>query len=214
MPDERPSIDELVVADAPQSWAAAGFALDGDECRIGSTRVRLVGRGAGSGILSWSLRNIAPVDPAAGIDGIATRVSERPPGPPGDHPCGALAVDHVVLMSPDGERTAAAFTAATGLEVRRVRDTDSYGAPMRQRFFRLGETLLELVSTEPPAAGPASFFGLALTVADLDALPERYGEHLGRIKDAVQPGRRIAGLRHRDFDLSVPMIFITPEPRS
>ena len=38
--------------------------------------------------------------------------------------------------------------------------------------------------------------------------PSSYGEHLGRIKDAVQPGRRIATLRHRDLGLSVAIAFM------
>ncbi len=209
MTEPRPSIDELVVGDEPETWTAAGFTVDGDTCRIGTVRVRLAGRDAGSGISAWSLRNLLV---AGDIDGIPTSSSDRAPATPAQHECGAGLVDHVVLMSPDGERTAAAVSAATGLEVRRVRDTDSYGMPMRQRFFRLGEVLLELVSSEPPAPGPVAFFGLAVTVDDLDALPALLGEHVGAIKDAVQPGRRLAALRHRALDISVPMIFMSPEP--
>ena len=62
---------------------------------------------------------------------------------------------------------------------------------------------------EPSGDGPAGFVGLAYTVADLDALPARYGEGLGRVKDAVQPGRRIATLRHRAFDMSVATAFMS-----
>jgi len=36
---------------------------------------------------------------------------------------------------------------------------------------------------------------------------------LGRIKDAVQPGRRIATLRHRGLELSVATAFISAYPR-
>ena len=207
------TIDEIVVADEPDAWRAAGFSVDPDGCaRIGTVRVRLAGRSAGKGIVGWSLRDAVDAAGLTEIDGVPTSASSVPAAEPATHDCGAVLIDHVVLMSADGERTAAAVTAATGLDVRHVRDTDSYGLPMRQRFFRLGEVLLELVSTEPPSDGPVAFFGLALTVADLDALPAHYGEHLGAIHDAVQPGRRLASLRHKDFDVSVPIILMTPEP--
>ena len=111
MTEPRPSIDELVVGDEPASWTAAGFTVDGDTCRIGTVRVRLAGRDAGSGITAWSLRDLVA---AGDIDGIPTSSSDRAPATPGQHACGARLVDHVVLMSPDGERTAAAVTAATG----------------------------------------------------------------------------------------------------
>ena len=48
---------------------------------------------------------------------------------------------------------------------------------MRQTFFRLGPVILELVGPpQPDGDGPARFWGIAFTVADLDAtaaLPRR-----------------------------------------
>jgi hypothetical protein len=84
---------------------------------------------------------------------------------------------------------------------------------MEQRFFRLGEVILELVGT--PGAhgeGPATFWGLALTVDDLDAAATHLGERLGPVTDAVQRGRRIATLRHEAVGLHVPIAFLTAAP--
>ena len=50
------TLDELTVADAPDAWSACGFAVDGDTCVVGDTRIRLAGPDAGRGLLSWSLR--------------------------------------------------------------------------------------------------------------------------------------------------------------
>jgi hypothetical protein len=214
MHDDRPTIDELVVGDEPSAWAGAGFSVDDDgTCRIGSVRVRLAGRADGPGVRSWSLRGIDP-PPDGDIDGLATTSSGRPPAEPARHPNGVIGFDHVVVASSDGDRTAAAITSATGLDVRRIRETTSYGSPMRQWFFRLGEVVLEMVAPDDgDGRTPTSFFGLALNVQDISALPDLYGEHLSGPKDAVQPGRRIATLRHRPLDLSVPIAFMSPDPR-
>ena len=84
---------------------------------------------------------------------------------------------------------------------------------MRQLFFRLGEVILEVVGQPDVAgAGDPGFFGLAITVTDLDATARLLGEHLGAAKDAVQEGRRIATLRHRDLGMSVATAFMSPEP--
>ena len=94
-----------------------------------------------------------------------------------------------------------------------MRETTSYGSPMRQVFFRAGSVVVELVGPDQPTAdGPAGFFGLAFTVTDLDAAAELLGAGLGAPKDAVQPGRRIATLRHRDLGLSVAIALMSPEP--
>ena len=213
------TIDELVVGDPPEAWVDAGFAVDPDGvCRIGGVAVRLDPE-QGRGIRRWSLRGIG-ADTV--VDGIPTAASGADPDAghsPPTHPNGVLRIDHLVVASSDGGRTAGALTEL-GLEARRTRDDDtSYGMPMRQTFFRLGEVILELIAPQqaldgstPGARQGARFYGLALDVEDLDGLADRYGTCLGRIKDAVQPGRRIATLRHRDIGLSAAIAFMSPGP--
>ncbi len=211
------TIDELVVGDPPEAWVDAGFAVDPDGvCRIGGVAVRLDPE-QGRGIRRWSLRGIDADTVVDGIPTAATDAGTGPGQPPAIHPNGVLRIDHLVVASSDGDRTAGAL-AALGLEARRTRDDDtSYGMPMRQTFFRLGEVILELIAPQEALDGSAPgarFYGLALDVEDLDALAGRYGPCLGRIKDAVQPGRRIATLRRRDLGLSAAIAFMTPGPGS
>ncbi len=210
------TIDEILVGDPAEAWTAAGFSVDGDgTCRIGAVRVRLVGRGGGKRILGWSLRDAPAARLADGsLDGLPTTGSEAPTPELATHPNGATHIDHVVLLSPDLARTTAVL-AAIGVTPRGERDSDTYGAPMRQVFFRLGEVILELVG-QPDTAGEGApgFFGLAITVTDLDAAAALLGDHLGTAKDAVQAGRRIATLRHRDVGMSVATALMSPEPRA
>ena len=197
------------MGDEPETWAAAGFHVDDGVCRIGAVRVCLRGREDGKGIRSWTLRDLAGV-PDGSLDGIPTEVADRGPCRPADHPNGVVAIDHVVLITPDTARTVDAL-GTVGLEPRRTRHTDTYGAPFLQTFFRAGEVIVELIGPEEPGGdGPAGFFGLAHTVADLDATAALLGGHLGRAKDAVQPGRRIATLRHRNLGMSVATAFMSP----
>jgi len=183
-----------------------GFTVDAaGNCLIGE--VRLVVEGGDQGLCAWSLDG---VDSGGGIDGLATH---RAPDATrataagravGSHPNGVVAIDHVVVTSPDLARTTSALQAV-GLEPRRTRE---HGA-MRQIFFRLGPVILELVGPPAPGGdGPARFWGIAFTVADLDATARFLGDRLGRVKDAVQPGRRIASLR-KEAGLTVPMAFMS-----
>ncbi len=210
-----PSVElaEITVADPPEAWAAAGFAVEADgTTKVGSVRLHLVGRDRGKRIVSWGLSGDARGDD---IDGLATTwTGARPsPGAGPSHANGVTAIDHIVLVTPDTARTTAALEAV-GLEVRRVRHTDQYGPPFLQTFFRAGEVIVELIGPEEPSGdGPAAFFGLAFTVADLDATAAALGDGLGAVKDAVQPGRRIATLRHKEFGMSVATAFMSPEPK-
>ncbi|MDQ1375067.1 MAG: hypothetical protein QOJ09_2405, partial [Actinomycetota bacterium] len=145
---------------------------------------------------------------SAEVDGLPTASSEEPARPTPAHPNGVTDLDHLVLMTPDIGRTTAAIEA-TGLPLRRTRETDQYGPPFRQTFFKLGDVVLEVIGpVEPRNDKPAHFYGLAFTVADLDATASYLGDRLHPPKDAVQPGRRIATL-DRDAGSSVPIAFMS-----
>lgn len=207
-----PTLDEISVADAPEAWSAIGFEVDGDACLIGEVRVRLVGGDAGEGLLSWSLRDLESTE----LDGLATtRSDHQPPSAGPAHPNGITALDHVVVITPDLERTVAALQRA-GIDLRRIREEPTPAGAPRQAFFRLGPVILEVVQ-EPADAiergggidRPAFFWGLALVAPDLDATVAELGDRVSEIRPAIQPGRRIATLR-RSAGLALPVALITP----
>jgi len=231
------ALDGLTVGGTPEAWRAAGFTVVDDRIRIGAVTLALTSRSGrdalssgtegrvqkqdlpvldatlcaqeqraasrsdegDAGIVGWSL-------PAA--DGLPH--ADITPARPTDHPNTATAIDHVVIASPDLDRTTEALVSL-GLDLRRTRDAGR----MEQRFFRAGEVILEVVGT--PGAhddGPSTFWGLALTVEDLDAAAALLGGHLGPVSDAVQRGRRIATLRHEPLGLHTPIALMTaPPPR-
>lgn len=202
------AVDEFAVADPAGAWVSAGFTVDADDvCRVGGVRIRLVGRDSGKGIVGWSLRGLPQA--VDDIDGVVTTQSDAPIATPAEHPNGVTAIDHVVLLSPDLDRTVRAL-AAVGVEPRRERDTELGGRPMRQIFFRLGEVIVEVVGS--PGAnsdGPSTLWGLTYVVADIDATASFFGDRTAPVKDAVQPGRRITTVRHRDLGMSVATAMIS-----
>jgi hypothetical protein len=195
------TIDELRVGDAAEAWRSAGFTVDDDVCRVGAVRIQLAVDG--TGITGWTLRGI-PQD-TADIDGVTTSWSSNEPGQPETHPNGVTRIDHVVLMTPDLARTTAALQAV-GLDVRRERDAGAF----TQVFFRLGEVILEVVGAKEPAPGPAHLWGITFSVDDIDVTAEYLGDRIGRVKDAVQPGRRITTLRGESIGITPAVAFISP----
>ncbi|MGZ4797825.1 MAG: VOC family protein [Acidimicrobiia bacterium] len=205
-----PAVVAIEIADDPAGWRDAGFTVDADGvARVGSIALRLIGRADTiKGIRAWTWSDLADAGP---LDGLPTGSGSRASEPPGEHPNGVTLVDHVVVVTPNLERTVPVFEAR-GLTVRRVRHTDQYGPPFRQVFFRGGETIIEMIGPDEPDPTDdrsAHFYGLAFTVRDLDATAALLGDGLGGIKDAVQPGRRIATLRHGEFGISVPIAMMS-----
>jgi hypothetical protein len=203
------TVDEFDVADPADAWASAGFTVDSDAtCVVGGVRVRLVGRQRGTGIVGWSLAGL-PVDAVGDLDGIPTSTSDGVIATPATHHNGVLSVDHVVLLSPDLGRTVAALDAI-GVQPRRERDAELGGQAIRQVFFRLGDVIVEVVgSPDTVGDGPASLWGITYVVEDIDATAAFLATRTTRIKDAVQPGRRITTLDHRAFGMSVRTAFIS-----
>jgi hypothetical protein len=203
-----PPLVEITVGDEPAAWMSIGFTVDeGGVAMVGTVALRLAGQAAGRGIIGWAL-----ADGGGDIDGLATAAADlgslpSAPAPHhnGPHPNGALAIDHLVVTTPDLERTTAALETR-GIRARRTREA---WQGRSQRFFRMGEVILEVMGPqEPEGDGPATFWGLAFTVADLDGTAVRLGGRIGEPKAAVQPGRRIATL-HAGDAISVPVAFMS-----
>jgi hypothetical protein len=141
---------------------------------------------------------------------VPTTASNASPVTPATHRNGVVAVDHVVLLSPDLTRTVDAL-AALGVHPRRERDGELGGRAIRQVFFRLGEVIIEVVGAPDTAGdGPSTLWGLTYVVADVDATARAFGDRTSPVKDAVQPGRRITTLRHFEFGMSVRTALISP----
>jgi hypothetical protein len=207
------SIEELTIADAPGAWSALGFTVDEDVCRVGNVRFRLAGRDAGRGVVAWTLRGVESTE----LDGLPTTRADSGAATsldPPAHPNGIAGLDHVVAITPALDRTVAALQGA-GLDLRRIREEPTPAGAPRQAFFRLGGEILEVVQAPEDATarsggpdGPAFFWGLAFTTPDLDATAAHLADHVGEIRPAVQPGRRIATVR-RSAGLAVPVALMS-----
>jgi catechol 2,3-dioxygenase-like lactoylglutathione lyase family enzyme len=191
-----PILEELEIADEPADWRALGFEVEDGVCKVSSVRLRLVGKGQRRGILGWKLAD----------------QEEAAAAPP--QPNGVERIDHVVLLSPDLDRTVEELRS-DGLELRRIREGDTPGGSTRQAFFRLGEPILEVVQAPEGTSvarnpdGPARLWGIAFRVDDLDVTGSALGGLLGAPRDAVQPGRKIATLRP-EAGLGPAIAFMTP----
>jgi catechol 2,3-dioxygenase-like lactoylglutathione lyase family enzyme len=191
-----PTLEELEIADEPGDWRALGFEVEDGVCQVSSVRLRLVGKGPRRGILGWKL---APEPAAAAAS---------------PQPNGVERIDHVVLLSPDLDRTVEELRS-DGFELRRIREGETPGGSTRQAFFRLGEPILEVVQAPEGSSvarnpdGPARLWGIAFLVDDLDATGSALGGLLGTPRDAVQPGRKIATLRP-EAGLGPAIAFMTP----
>jgi catechol 2,3-dioxygenase-like lactoylglutathione lyase family enzyme len=203
------AVTGLTVGDEPELWRELGFVVDGNMCTVGAIRVTLTGEGRG--LRAWGLHD-ATLD-GDRVDGLRTTLEPVPdPGP--IHPNGITEVDHVVVWTPDHDRTLEAL-ASCGFELRRTTGIlEAYGDKVKQAFFRPPGTIIEVVGPPEPTGDPpgrAGFFGIAFTSADLEATAALLGDRLKPAKDATQPGRRIATLAS-SAGSTVPFAIMSPDP--
>lgn len=228
----------LTVTDDPSTWERLGFTVEDIAVRIGTVTILCAGAALPGdetkGIVEWTIgwapetlaeHDLDPDDLPGDIDGVPTSAivgAGTPPVAPA-HPNGVTAIDHVVVMTPDLDRTVAEFEAL-GIACRRIREGAAYGSKaVRQAFFWLGnpegadaeKVIVEVVGpqvVDPERADePASFFGLALTSTDLALSGSIIGEHLKPPTDAVQPGRKIASISSKAGS-SVALVLMSPHP--
>jgi hypothetical protein len=213
-------VESLTIAGDPELWRSLGLTVLNDgTIPLFGTSLRVVAPASGAlgsdnpetGIVSWALSGIPVPGPSESaavlIDGLPTEVVEEAPPVFASHDMAASALDHVVVLTPDLERTSAAIEEATGCELKRIREVGS----MRQGFHRIsrGGLIVELVERPDVPDGDAAFWGLVLIVDDLDQVYSQLGpERVSAPKDAVQPGRQIATIRG-DVGLGLPVAFMT-----
>ena len=187
-------LDGIRLGAGTDALSRLGLTMTDDATNVGGVTLEVA---AGSGLLGLDLAG-APADgPLPLVD-----VTTVPPMDPTAHPLGATAVDHVVVLCGDVHAT----VEALGSTPRRVDERDG-----RTYAFVLADTtVLEFVGPRQPDDRPARLWGLALTVADLDAAVALLGDACGPAKDAFQPGRRIATVRHEQLDLRVPTVLLSP----
>jgi hypothetical protein len=196
-------IEQLTIGADPAAWGRVGFAVDGHGTSVGSVGLHF---DAGEGIVGWRLdrADVQEIDGLPFAPAAAARTAADP------HPNGVTQIDHVVVLTPDLERTTDAFERL-GVERRRLRKVETDDGTLRQGFFRLGEVILEVVEHRRVEPGPARFWGITFAVENLDACAELLGNRLGPIRDAVQPGRRIATVRPA-AGLGLPVALISAPP--
>lgn len=210
MTSDDVKVEWLTVAGDPAAWRSIGLTVtEGGLIPLIGTSIRVVPEADGErGLIAWALSGGGPGgDPSSDIDGLRTDVVDGADPVFTDHPLGASALDHVVVTTPDLERTSNALASATGCELKRIRDLGK----MRQGFHRIGRggLIVELVERPDVPAGPASFWGLVLIVDDIDAACVLIGEDgVSPPKDAVQPGRQIATVRET-VGLGLPVALMT-----
>jgi hypothetical protein len=188
-------IGELVIGGSRANWAQVGinFSQDG-VFAIGDIALR-IDESLPAGLHSWAFTNIDST--ISSIDGIPTTEvlidSQQSENETHEFVLKPLGMDHVVVNTPDLERTSGALHNATGAELKRIRDA---GNGMRQGFHRLGEVIVEIVSAPSMPAGDASLWGFVINVADVNAVAAYLGpDVLSPPKPAVQKNRLIATFR-------------------
>jgi hypothetical protein len=215
---------ELVVGGTTDPWERLGLSFVKNVTAVGAVRLRVVPF-LNPGLQSVGILQDDPEGhdhaahehaegqcehdhgPRPGfLDGAAYhRLEHIDPVEPNRGPLDARLIDHVVLMTPDLERTCTKITEATDAPLKRVREAP----PVRQGFFRLGEVILEVVQSPDVPAGGAKWWGLVINVADLQAACERLGpDVISAPKAAVQPGRFIATVRS-ELGLGVPLALMS-----
>ncbi|KXS17416.1 hypothetical protein M427DRAFT_133529 [Gonapodya prolifera JEL478] len=214
---------EVRIADESAGWRAAGFNVRNDgQFNIGDVDFQLLGKNAARPgqypVLSWLL-----LDPSArarpgsfetrAVEGLDIRLTSEDPGEAikRAHPNRAEQVASLVIQTPDVERTVKALKDTLGMEPRRVIIPKDGKAPT-MALFKIGSTIIEVVR----GSGQTRFWGLMVETQDIEKTYELVKERGGarKLKDAVQPGRKIFTLENKAVGVGVDVAFISRNPKA
>lgn len=187
-------------------WQSLGLPFQGDSCLVSNVEL-MVHPGAGQ-LESWTF--LGDTSLTTEIDGITTHVvtkAEQHPMVSALSHQKVVGLDHVVVNTDNLDRTCEAIESVLHLPVKRERDA---GNGVVQRFHKLENTIIEVVSGPHVQTTGASLWGFVLSVDDLFEWAQEVGENITSVpKKAVQPGRYISTVR-ASVGLGVPIAFMTP----
>ena len=196
----------LHVGGSREPWQQLGLTFTHDSCLLAN--VDLTVSGLPLGLHSWTLET--GTDAHVDIDGIATTLVAAAPHHPDHSLIGSqkiVGLDHVVINTDNLNRTCSAIDAILGLEVRREREV---GNGVVQRFHKLDNTIIEVVTGPHIHTPGASLWGMVASVDDLFEHAESLGDSvISPPKRATQPGRYISTVRGT-VGLGVPFALMTP----
>ena len=159
--------------------------------------------------LTWD-RFRCPDEVCAGIKTFV--ISRKEPLTPTDsEPGAAHKLDHVVIETPNPERTIAHYGARLGLRFALDRTIDAFGT--RFLFFRSGGLTIEIIHRLVRDYDPAShdtFWGLTWAVDDLHAAHNRLSKKdidISEIRPGRKPGTEVFTVRNGTLD--IPTLFIS-----
>jgi hypothetical protein len=189
-----------------EPWQSLGLIFENDTCSLAD--VDLVVSDQAPGLFHWVISG--EHDEILNIDGISTQIVSTPSTRSADSLIGTQRMthlDHVVVNTDNLDRTCAAIDAALGAEMRREREV---GNGVVQRFHKLENTIIEVVTGPHITTEGASLWGMVVSVDDLFELADQVGDQvMSPPKRATQPGRYISTVRG-SVGLGVPFALMTP----
>jgi catechol 2,3-dioxygenase-like lactoylglutathione lyase family enzyme len=170
-------------------------------------------RDAASGTsLSWK-RTRAASDTTHGIRLFFLERSKERPRSVATAVAPIIAMDHVVVMTPDPERAAALYGARLGLDMALDRSHPEWG---RLMFFRCGDLIVEVAHQpgKPMDGAHDRLRGMSWRVADIDATQARLvaaGVDVSEVRTGRKPGTRVMTVRNSTC--GVPTLLVQPSVR-
>lgn len=126
-------------------------------------------------------------------------------------PGSVTALDHIVINTPNPDRTVANYGARLGLRFALDRTAEQWNT--RFLFFRVGNLTVEIIhqlNKDQNPSDPDNIWGMTWAVDDLEAAHKRLqviGRDISEIREGRKPGSRVFTLR--DGTLGVPTLFIS-----
>lgn len=163
---------------------------------------------ASGSTITWK-RTRASADSTHGIRLFFLQRAERLPRSEVTAAASVVALDHLVIATPDPERIAALYGARLGLDMKL--DRTIAALQTRFLFFKTGGLVFEVIhrTKDGRGDGPDKIFGVSWRVADIEAARTRLqqaGLDVSEPREGRKPGTRVFTVRTGTF--GVPTIVI------